>query len=100
MKKKKKKSNKHKYPFCILKWIDHCGGDNSWTSLSDVTDAKPVVIVSAGWVVKETSTYLVILPHGGIDVSTSEIAHNCRGHICIIKNCIIERETLPKFALS
>jgi len=46
-----------------VEWMDAEGSTSGWKSLVDATDGELVQCFSVGWVLRETATLLVIVPH-------------------------------------
>ena len=46
----------------LIEWLDSFGCSPSWTSLED-SRAAPLVCRSVGWLLKDTDTCKVLIPH-------------------------------------
>lgn len=88
-----------KYPFCIIEWVDHCTSEetSAWKNLERLREElTPCTVRSAGWVLKETKDYLVLVSHIGIN-DERVWDQESQGEICILKGCIIKRIRLTKY---
>lgn len=72
----------------VIEWLDHCGGqrDYIWIKAEDVMDLTPAHVISVGFVVKEETDYLILIPHSCED--------DCYGELLILKSTITRREIL------
>ncbi len=71
----------------IIKWIDARGVSSEWECLKDIKNMELCNITSAGIVIKEDDTKVIIVSH----IEGDETA--C-GAMCIPKACIIERKKI------
>lgn len=56
------KKEKDSFPLYYVEWWDHCSHTTSnWRDLEDTTRLEPILIKSAGWVVKETKKYMLMV---------------------------------------
>lgn len=79
-----------KYELEYVEWLDHCSHGRGWKEVKDLqeNDWSPILVVSVGWVIKETKKYIVIIPHH------DTTGGNCQGSMTIIKSCIKKRKRL------
>jgi len=71
-----------------IEWYDHCSLDsNGWRDMSEWDQLGPLRIVSIGFVIREDSDVIVLVPHYG------ENDKGC-GDMCILKSAVILRRPL------
>jgi len=74
----------------IVKWIDSCNSPNFWEPISKMKDPKSMVCASVGWIVKETSENIIIVPHIS-DINNKNSEGDSCGGMTIPKVAILER---------
>lgn len=76
-------------PLEIIHWRDHVSfHEVSWRDVDDIAELTPADVFSAGWVISEDETKLVIAAHFDRENGTAV------GEMCIIKSTIVQRWTL------
>lgn len=72
-------------------WLDHCslGPTRTWQDLADAVNLKPVKMYSVGWIIKETKTYIILVP-------THNTSDHSYGEMLILKGCIKKRRVLRR----
>lgn len=80
-------------PLTFIEWVDHCtSGEINWQSIEALRELQPLLVWSAGWLIKETRQYIVL-------ASTIGANQAAFGEIVILKNCITKRESLGRAQL-
>ena len=74
----------------LVEWLDHCSRDG-WNSLEEAGGMTPVTIITVGWVVKETETFLTLA--GTADYSNDDDVH-FNSLFLIVKSCITSRKEI------
>jgi len=68
----------------LFKWLDITSQSEPWMSLDDALEMKPAVMMSVGWIVKETPEYITI-------ASTYDTDEELVGDVnCIPRKTIME----------
>lgn len=68
----------------MFKWLDITSQSEPWMSVEDALDMKPAVMLSVGWIVKETPEYITI-------ASTLDMEEELVGDVnCIPRKTIME----------
>ena len=81
-------------PLVIIRWLDSRQPCGQWRYLSALPDARPVEVVSVGWLVKDTEDMKVICQNIG-DLGTSEKAQ-ASGIMTIPTRCVLSVERLTE----
>jgi hypothetical protein len=77
-------------PIVLVEWLDHTAhADTRWTHRDEIAALEPTVVMSVGYVLKETSQTLTLLPHWND-------SGDGYGEIVLLKSCIRKRETLKR----
>ena len=72
----------------MLKWLDITSQSEPWISLDEAVSMKPAVMVSLGWIIKETLEYITI-------ASTVDTEEELVGDVnCIPRAAILEMKCL------
>ena len=72
----------------MVKWLDITAQSEPWISLDEAKDMKPAVMVSLGWIIKETLEYITI-------ASTVDTEDELVGDVnCIPRAAILEMKCL------
>ena len=73
----------------FVEWHDHHSfTTNEWRDFEDFEDETPLVVESAGWLVRENKTHLIIAAHHALR------AGKVCGEMMILKSAITRRKTL------
>jgi hypothetical protein len=73
-------------PLVLIEWLDHCSNKgSSWYELSDIEQMQPLTVVSVGFILNETDTFVTIAAHAQASDD------NYAGDICVIKAAIVDR---------
>lgn len=77
-----------KHPIELIEWVDSASldGARGWRSVTEIADLEPGHVLSVGWMVKETDTYVVLISQSG--------DNQFDGEICIPKIAVIRRKIL------
>jgi hypothetical protein len=79
-----------RYPCERITWRDHCeASGGAWCAPADWAKAKPVIVVSIGWTVRETKTFLVSVPQIASNGYTGQ-------PLVIVKSCITKRQRIEE----
>ena len=81
-------------PLVIIRWLDSRQPCGQWRYLSALPDARPVEVVSVGWLVKYTEDMKVICQNIG-DLGTPEKAQ-ASGIMTIPTRCVLSVERLTE----
>ena len=73
----------------LVEWLDIVGVDSAWLSRDDLEALEPTLMVTTGWVLKETSEFLVIA--GTMEVGGELLVGNVN---CIPKAVVVSRKPL------
>jgi hypothetical protein len=76
----------------LIEWLDIVGVDSAWLSRDDLESLEPTLMVTAGWVLKETEEFLVIA--GTLEVGGDLQVGNVN---CIPKSVVVSRKPLVTF---
>lgn len=70
----------------VIEWLDHCSGGDAWHNIGEATELTPSLAISVGFVIAETDSHLVVVPHASDD--------DVFGDLAILKSTIVRREIL------
>ena len=76
----------------LIEWLDIVGVDSAWLSRDDLESLEPTLMATTGWVLKETSEFLVIA--GTLEVGGELQVGNVN---CIPKSVVVSRKPLVTF---
>ena len=85
------KTKVEKFPLVMIEWLDHCSHEScDWRVFEQSVDMEPLLVLSAGWLMKETPDYIVIVPHFQQEFGM------CTGEMCIMKSSIKKKTFLNR----
>jgi hypothetical protein len=64
----------------VVEWVDSCALGGVWNKTHEIENLSPSVVLSIGWVLKETKYAITLISH----VSGSSAC----GELCIPRGCI------------
>ena len=77
------------YPFEIIRWEDHCSG-SAWKNLDELKALPMSTVTTAGWVVHEDETRLIVC--NSIQDDDEETLGEYGGYDILLKATIIDRQ--------
>lgn len=83
-------------PLLLIEWVDSYGCSARWESLEDVADPELNTCRSVGWLVKENSSVLVLVPH--IATETDRTDEQGCGDMTIPQQCVVKRTEISSFS--
>jgi len=83
-----------------IEWVDSFGVNSDWTEFDKISNDIVITCTSVGYVIKETETYIIVVPHLHGDTRSigngKEISASGCGDMAIPKCSITERYVLTK----
>ena len=80
------------YPLMCIEWVDSYGCSSEWQRL-ETSDPNPLICKSVGWVIYESDTCVVIVPHMTEPIADSSVPDGC-GDMTIPTVAIVSRRAL------
>ena len=77
----------------LIEWVDSCGSSTRWQPLDADDDPKPLICRSLGWLLRDTPTCKIIVPHLSDDNSPTAEAQGC-GEMAIPTQAIRRIQTI------
>lgn len=56
----------------LVTWIDSLGCSSSWREKEYLTNSKPLLCRSVGWILRDDDNYIVLVPHTADETSHSD----------------------------